>query len=201
MKLIFFVAVALTLSACGGGHNPDKDNLNKAIVVGDASYYDLGVNKGLMTEGVSSVNSGANFEYHFRVTDGGSFTVFAFANSSLTNGIAIRFTRNGGTLNVLATAQGITQDWSPLFASVDASQDVTLTMDIHNNESPAHIMIWNGSKNPKMNHTNTLYNSAEDSVDLDYDAGPGNGSGRAWGFQTDGATLINAKISDPQDSH
>lgn len=201
MKVICLIAALITLSACGGGHNPDKDNLSKAITVGDASYYDLGVGKGLMTEGISSVDGGANFEYRFRLDDGGTFTAVTFANSTLNHGITIRISRVGSRLNVFATAQGSTQDWSPLFSTVNAAEEVILTMDIHNNESPAHILIWSGSKNPAMNRTNTLYNSAEDSVDLDYDGAPGNGTGRAWGFQLEGATLINARISEPQDSH
>lgn len=193
--------IPFLLGACGGGYNPDKDNLSKALPLGDSSYYDLGGNKGLMSEGLSSVTTGANFEVSFTLQDGGSFILYTFANSQLQNGFNFKFSRQGSTLTVHAEAQGQVQDWSPLFTDVDASQALTFTLDVHNNEHPAHVMVWLGAKSSGMNHTNTLYNSAEDSLDLNYDSSPGNGSGRAWGFEVQNAQLTNARLSSPQDTH
>ncbi|WP_374031245.1 hypothetical protein [Bdellovibrio bacteriovorus] len=201
MKKLLTVFFSLALAACGGGHNPDKDNLSKALQVGDSSYYDLGSGKGLMSEGISAVSAGANFEITFTLNDGGSLSLHTFANSSLQSGFTVTFTRIGNVLQVHADAQGEVQDWSSLFAAVDASTTLTFNLDIHNNERPAHVLIWNGAKASDMDHTNTVYNSAEDSLDLNYDAAPGNGSGRAWGFTATNAQLLNARLSSPQDGH
>lgn len=201
MKLLFAAFFSMALVACGGGHNPDKDNLSKALQVGDSSYYDLGAGKGLMTDGISSVASGANFEVTFTLNDGGSLSLHTFANSNLQSGFTVTFTRTGNVLQVHADAQGISQDWSSLFAAIDASGTLTFTLDVHNNERPAHVLIWSGAKASDMDHTNTVYNSAEDSLDLNYDAAPGNGSGRAWGFTANNAQLLNARLSSPQDGH
>lgn len=154
-----------------------------------------------MVDSLDAVASGANFEISFELEDGGEMSLYTFADVQLQNGIEVRFRREGHTLKVTGFAQGSSQEWSPRFASIDASQTITFTMDIHNSERPAHILVWSGGKNPALNHRNTIYNSAEDSIDLNYDNSPGNGFGRAWGFRTQNAKLINAVLSSPQDNH
>lgn len=193
MRTILGCALLVLLTACGGGHNPDKN--------GNVPYRELSDGRRVMTESITTVAAGANFEVSFDIEDGGSFTLYTFANPDLQNGISIQFVRIQNSLKVFATAQGTVQDWSPRFASVDAAQTVTLTIDIHNNERPAHIMIWSGLKNSSLNHRNTLYNSAEDSLDLNYDNSPGNGFGRSWGAKLDNAKLHKATLSSPQDAH
>ena len=200
-NILFSIFFCVGLIACGGGANPDKAALNAAKNISGTSYTDLGGGKMLMSEALSDVSAGFNFEFSFTLADGGSITFTSFASSQLSNGFEIKFSRAGTKLNVQATAQGQTQDWSSMFSSIDASQNVTLTMDVHNDESPAHVMIWQGEKSPDKDHTNTLYNSAEDSVDLNYDASPGNGFGRAWGFTLDNAQLLKVKLSASQDGH
>lgn len=202
MKKIFSVFVlCFVIAACGGGRNPDKSIVESAKDIAGTSYSELGGGRLLMTQALSEVAEGFNFEIGFVLADGGSVTLVSFASSQLLNGFEIKFSRTGTKLNVLATAQGEHQDWSVMFANVDASKYVHLNMDIHNDESPAHVMIWQGAKSPSQNHTNTLYNSAEDSIDLNYDASPGNGLGRAWGFVLNDAQLLNANLSTPQDGH
>lgn len=193
MRTILGGALLILLAACGGGHNPDK--------AGNFPYRELSDGRRVMTESITTVAAGANFEVSFDVEDGGIFTLYTFTNSDLQNGVSIQFARIQNSLKVLATAQGIVQDWSPRFVNVDASQTVTLTIDIHNNERPSHIIIWSGLKNSSLNHRNTLYNSAEDSLDLNYDNSPGNGLGRSWGVKLDKAKLHKATLSSPQDAH
>ncbi|WP_374075515.1 hypothetical protein [Bdellovibrio bacteriovorus] len=193
MRTILGAALLVLLTACGGGHNPDKD--------GNVPYRELSDGRRVMAESITAVATGANFEVSFDLEEGGSVTLYTFANSDLHNGVSIQFARVQNSLKVFATAQGIVQDWSPRFESVDASQTVPMTIDIHNNERPAHIMIWSGSKNSSLNHRNTLYNSAEDSLDLNYDNSPGNGFGRSWGIKLDKAQLHKATLSSPQDAH
>jgi hypothetical protein len=200
-SLLLGLATSLVLSACGGGHNPDKDKLSSATQVGNSSYYDLGQGKGLISSALSAVSSGANFEVSFRLQDGGSFTLITFADSNLNQGLNIQFTRTGNSLRVTASANSVFQEWSALFANIDAAQDLTFTVDIHNNEKPSHILLWQGSKNSHLDHTNTVYNSAEDSVDLDYDASPGNGRGRQWGFILNNSEILNAQQTDVVDAH
>ena len=201
LSVIIGTLLSFFLSACGGGYNPDKALQNNAQKLGESSYFDLGNGQGLMTEAIQNIASGANFQVGFSLDDGGSFTLTTFANKDLTGGIDMVFTRSGGALSVQVITSTQTQDWSSYFTSVDAAADVQLTMDIHNNEHPAHIMVWQGAKNASMDHRNTLYNSAEDSIDLGYDNSPGNGVGRAWGFKTINSQIMKAVMSATQDDH
>ncbi|KYG68465.1 hypothetical protein AZI87_04245 [Bdellovibrio bacteriovorus] len=196
-----FALTALFVTACGGGYNPDKDALQQAQKIGDQAYFEISPGVGLMADTVSSVSSGANFEVSFTLEEGGRFRVSTFADSQLKNGIDFVFTRQGTKLFVFSSAQGQTQEWSSLFNSVDATGVLTFTIDVHNNEHPSHILLWKGSKNASMDHRNTLYNSAEDSLDLNYDNSPGNGFGRNWGFKLEKAQLLKAVLSAPQESH
>ncbi|KHD89252.1 MAG: hypothetical protein OM95_04485 [Bdellovibrio sp. ArHS] len=190
------------LSACGGGHNPDQEKLQQqAQKIGDQAYFEISKDTGIMADTVSSVASGANFEVSFSIEDGGTLSFFTFADSLLKNGIEFIFQRQGSKLLVFSSAQGHTQDWSVLFASLDASAVLTFTFDVHNNERPGHILLWEGPKRTSLNHRNTLYNSAEDSLDLNYDNSPGNGFGRNWGFKIHKARLIKALLSEPQEAH
>lgn len=199
-NILFLIFFCIGLSACGGGANPDKA-LNAAKNISGTFYTDLGGGKMMMSDALSDVSEGFNFEFSFTLADGGSITFTSFAGPQLSNGFEIKFLRAGAKLNVQAIAQGQTQDWSAMFTGIDANQNIALTMDVHNDETPAHVMIWQGEKSPDKDHTNTLYNSAEDSVDLNYDAAPGNGSGRAWGFILDNAQLLKVKLSSPQEGH
>lgn len=201
MKKLFFFISLISFVGCGGGHNPDKEKLNSAIPLGSSSYYDLGLGKALMSSVLSSAATGGNFDISFDLQDGGKFQLVTFSNSTLQNGFIITFERTGQILKVMASAQGQEQDWSPRFTTVDASQTLNFNLDIHNDEKPAHVLIWQGSKNSALDHTNTLYNSAEDSVDLDYEASPGNGLGRQWGFILQQGQIHQAVLSSPQDGH
>ncbi|WP_253720722.1 hypothetical protein [Bdellovibrio bacteriovorus] len=195
------ILTALFMTACGGGHNPDKEALQQAQKIGDQAYFEISPGVGLMADTVSSVSSGANFEVSFTLEDGGRLSISTFADTQLKSGIDFVFTRQGTKLFVFSSAQGQTQEWTSLFNTVDATGVLTFTMDVHNNEHPSHILLWEGSKNASMDHRNTLYNSAEDSLDLNYDNSPGNGFGRNWGFKLEKAQLLKAVLSAPQESH
>ncbi len=201
MQKIIFLLFSFFLVACGGGYNPDKAALHTSQQVGSLKYISLGEGKGLMPDSLSEIQGSANFEMSFSLQEGGSAIFYFFAKENLSDGLTIEFKKEQGQLKVLASAQGVQQEWSSLFSGIDTSGVMTFTLDIHNNESPAHIMLWSGSKNSSLNHRNTVYNSAEDSLDLNYDAAPGNGLGRSWGFQLNNAELTTFQKSAAQDAH
>lgn len=201
MKNIFFLLLPFFLVACGGGYNPDKAAQLTSEQAGNLKYIPLENEKGLMADSLAEVRGSSNFEMSFSLQDGGSAIFYFFAKENLNDGIAIEFKKEQGQLKVFASAQGAKQEWSSLFSAIDTSGVMIFTLDIHNNESPAHIMLWTGSKSSSLNHRNTTYNSAEDSIDLNYDAAPGNGLGRSWGFQLNNATLMTFQKSAAQDAH
>lgn len=201
MKKFILLFAIPALAACGGGYNPDKDLARQAIELGDSSYLDLGNGRGVMTSTASTVSSGANFEIQFSIADQGRLVLYTYANNDLSAGLEFVFTRQGSTLNVFLRQQGTEQDLSSLFASVNAAETLTFNIDVHNNERPAHVLMWTGAKRTGLNHRNTIYNSGEDSLDLGYDASPGNGQGRSWGFEVANSQILNTRLSSPQDAH
>ncbi|WP_374029250.1 hypothetical protein [Bdellovibrio bacteriovorus] len=199
MKKYVFAILLLTFVACSGGAFPDAEPFRQSIDLGKSTYYDLGDGRGLMSDSMTSIFSGANFEVSFELSDGGSFELYTFANSYLDMGLSFTFTRRGNQLLVFANWQSKTQDLSSKFAGVNAASTITMTLEVHNQETPAHVLMWNASRSSQLNILNTIYNSANDSQSLGYSGSPGNGISLSWGFRVENSRLLKASLSNPQE--
>ena len=185
------VAAVLALSllvGCGGGENPD-------------------LQKGTLSDGglLQFSEQAANFEVSLNLPEAGSSAKLeVFADASRSNGIKFTFSRSANNqLLVTCEANGNKQDWSSYFQNLNRDGQWNLTIDVHNNERPAHILVWSGVKSPNLNRRNTQYNTGEDSLDLGFDGGPGNGTGSWFFYGAEGTKPANiaVKISTPQDQH
>jgi hypothetical protein len=129
-----------------------------------------------------------NFALSFSLQDRGSLVLDAFSTNTLTNGVKVKFERTAAALKV-SIIMGITSvDVSSKFSGVNATGVMTILVDVHNGESPAHVIAW---------FTNTASSSAsnadyESERDEDLGAVPGRGEGTFWGLTLDNATVSQA---------
>ncbi|MEZ4743318.1 MAG: hypothetical protein R3B45_12875 [Bdellovibrionota bacterium] len=121
--------------------------------------------------------------------DGGKIALVANADTSLENGIKIEFERLGSVLHVSIEVNQQKHDISNAFESIDAGEDLSFQLDIHNSEQPAHILIWESDVS-SFDEDSALFNS-EDDVSLE-----GIGSGNIWGFALSNATLSSTSVSE-----
>lgn len=126
-----------------------------------------------------------NLKVKTTLQDQGSVTLYAFANRELTQGLSIELKRMGSKLTVNLKKGETSTDISKSFAAIDASKEVHLLFDVHNDEEPAHLLAWAG-ETPSPSEDNALYNSEKESDG----AAPGNGEGTYWGVQ-----LSQAKVT------
>lgn len=198
MKKIFFVLISsLLVFGCGssggsGGSNNAQFSGLSYVEIGSGSLTKSstsisGTGTIAFVDPLSAVSSGHNFHSTFSLQDGGSIALAGFATNNLDNSVSIRFSRVGSVLNVVLLADGGQTDVSASFASVDASGAISVYVDMHNNESPTHILVWPGSATA-FDETTTLFNSEDDG------AAPGNGAGTYWGFTLNQATLTQAQV-------
>lgn len=132
--------------------------------------------------GITSKNS---YALQFTLAEGGSLTLVANANNQIGNGLNIVFTRSGTTVTGVTQAGGASGT-SFTLAGVDASSTIQLQVDIHNDETPAHVLAWNGSD---FTEEAAIYNSEDAGL-----AAPGNGSGTYWGLILSNANVTGASV-------
>jgi hypothetical protein len=115
-----------------------------------------------------------NFALEFTVAEGGSLALVARTDNSLSNGLTVQFDRAGTELisSLKADGQGTGDN---VLSGIDASGTISLAVDVHNNETPAHVLIWNADAGT-FEEDDALYNSEGDA-----DA-PGVGKGALWGL-------------------
>ncbi len=197
------------LSACGGGPNPDRDALNAIpstqnvtgekfvlLSAADALFFGTGTLSGTGTVRFADDLVGVETAFHYGLTftlqDGGELTLVSHANASLGNGVEVRFKRSGGTLSVFATAAGRSDDWSSFFTTIDASTQMKIGMDFHNNEAITHMIVWND-----------LVSTSVDILDsgVDVDGSPGKGHGQNWGLVIKNAEVKNILKDEPRNEH
>jgi hypothetical protein len=150
------------------------------------------------------VRSGGSVALKFSLEDGGSLTLVSHADSSLGNGYELEFRRLGtgtGSLKVLLRAQGNTRDTvndfgQDVFSGIDASLPMKLQIDVHNNESPAHVMVWSRLITDDFSETAAILNT-EDEVEKS-NGSPGIGSGIRWGLKLNRANVTRAEPSPPK---
>lgn len=133
-----------------------------------------------------------SFRPTFTLDNGGSLSLVTNSDNLLENGNVLKFTRNGTTLTVTVKIRANTEvDISSQFTGVDASQAVTLQIDVHNDETPTHFTIWNSATT---DYTTTgIYDSEDTGPAV---SGAENGAGSLWGLILANATVTAVTLSE-----
>jgi hypothetical protein len=201
-KNLLIVLSSLTLLACSGGNNPDRELQqkaadNKQVISGIA--YDVIEKSDLTFDGVkasgsgkilalTSINNpkGSAFKIALNLEDNGEVILHTYSDNKLKNGFDISIARQGGKIKFTLISSGKTIDYSELegIAAINAVETIELSMDVHNNESPAHFILWKSSESTFDENT-ALLNSADEPQ-----ATPGKGSGLFFGLTLKGASIL-----------
>jgi hypothetical protein len=206
------MAALVTLTACGGGNNPDRasdqaggdqqtDGVSSKIGDTQASVLDgeLSFDNGTAS-GTGSIrirgqlpDDANNYTFEFQLEPGGKLTLVTNSKMNLTQGVEVEFTRpdESARLTVVLRAPGRQSDQSQRFAGIRADQPLRFSIDVHNDEGEfAHILIWDQSSG---------------SDELTFDSGavrrgsPGRGFGLSWGFRLQQASVSEAVLGKPRD--
>lgn len=195
--LSFIIASILLLGSCGkkssGSSTPDSGKVGDTeFVIQNSSTLNFAA-EGLSGSGqvlarlpADELAGEKNFALSFTLQDGGSLTLGAFTTNTLVNGIQLKFERNANVLKVVVSKGSVSIDVSSKFAGVNASGLISVLVDVHNGEAPAHVIAWS------TNIGNPSASNADYESERDEDLGtiPGQGEGTYWGL-----ILNNAKVS------
>lgn len=197
------------LVSCGG----DEDSSDPAPVKEgkvDATPFLLLSESGLSLEGTTlegsgsaiaksplgEVKDGKNLAVTFSVAEGGSLSIRAFSDKTLAGGVALTLTRKGASLAAKLEAAGKSVDVSKSFTAFDASGEMSLLLDVHNDETPAHVLAWKGGV-ATPSDSNSIFNS-EKAGDGE---SPGNGKGTFWGLVLSKAVVTSASSAEAKFEH
>jgi len=212
------LALLFALTACGGnGKNgpvasgpSGKFGSQQVTPIGDSAELrvDPGTLQGtgavIFSSQFGEARSSGSIALNFSLEDGGSLTLVSHADSSLANGYELEFRRLGtgaGSLKVFLRAQGNIRDTvndfgQDVFSGIDGSLPMKLQIDIHNIESPAHIMVWSRLITDDFSDTAAILNT-KDEVEKS-NGSPGIGSGIRWGLKLNRANVTGAEPSPPK---
>jgi len=103
---------------------------------------------------LSSSSDNINININFRLNEAGAIVLKTHGDETLSNAVSLRFERKNEELFLNLGGEHVED------LEIDATGDIELSIDIHNSETPAHVIVWNGtsSANPK----DAAFNSAED---------------------------------------
>lgn len=195
------------LSACGGGPNPDRDALANVPLTQnvDGEKFEIlsqeenlsfgsgtlaGSGSVRFAEDLGSPATNYNFELNFSLDDDGELSLVTHSDQALANGVVVKFKRTGAVLSAHVTTAGVTDDWSSFFSSLNASEPLSIAIDIHNDEPLTHLVFWNELTSTE------LLDSAED-----VDGAAGKGFGQHWGLILNNASVSQSKKGPPRDEH
>jgi hypothetical protein len=139
---------------------------------------------------LGAITSKDNYALNFTLEDGGSLELVTHSNSSLANGVSVLFSRSGNALSAILKAKG-TESAATELSGIDAADTVAVSVDVHNDETPAHILLWSSAAG-SFGEEDALLNSEGG------EETPGNGTGTAWGLVLKKASVTSAVIADPK---
>ncbi len=203
MKQLYALTALAFLAAQGCKKDEDKSTSLPQGTFADQSYYvvesgDLertetvlkGSGAVVFASPLNAIQSQDNFALEFTVAEGGSVALVTHADANLGEGLTVLFERAGTELVASLKADGAgTAD--NVLNGIDASGTVSLSVDVHNNETPTHVLIWNAVTGA-FGEEDALYNSEDDA-----DA-PGVGKGTLWGLVLRNAEMKAVKRDEPK---
>jgi len=213
MKSRFVLLTLLSFMAVSCGNEKSSPG-NGAIPIRSIDGKEYGVLKGADTlqsqsnliqgtgevvfaNPLGEVASGTGFDIRFSIEDGGSLSLVAYSDNKLSNGYQIRFLREGQTLKGEVIAQGKTNPIRIGLEKIDASATLSFAIDIHNDETPVHFLLWSGDD---FGVDKAIVNSGALPW-LMQKLSPGNGSGTFYGLALDKATVTSIKTGEVKFEH
>ncbi|MCX6104410.1 MAG: hypothetical protein NTY08_01080 [Proteobacteria bacterium] len=191
----------LTLSACSGGDTTGTSAGTAEGQLGSTSYVvvdagDLqrtatqvkGSGSIAFKDPIGEIGARKSYQLNVALDDSGSLKLAVNTDETLKNGVEVTLSRAGSALAAKLSFGGASAAAKTL-AGIDAAAAINLTIDIHNDENPAHILIWSGSD----------FTPVKALLDSDRDgATPGQGRGNYWGLVLTKATVTSAVLAAPK---
>lgn len=220
MKILFIALCAsllATIVSCGATTSKDTEN-NREFVVIDDKELDLvgnaaeGNGKIRFKKQFLSSSDNVNLKLSFTVEKEGTVTLLSHGNEGLSNAVSLKFVRNENNL-LLDLGDEHVED-----LGIDSSGQINISVDVHNAETPTHVIVWNthGNLGPEEasfnsasehNHDHDHGDENHDSEkedDHDHDHGAEeeleivNGTGTFWGVSLEKAKLISGESGEAQ---
>lgn len=124
-------------------------------------------------------------DVEFKMENDGQISFIFFADDTFSKGLSFNFSRKNDKNSFEVTLQGAAS-WVSLterFSKKVTTSTIRLTIEIHNDEVPAHIIV-------KQNNV-TLFNSEapKEKNEIAFKS-PGNGKANFWGFSTIGKASV-----------
>lgn len=200
-RLLAAIALSLNAQGCGkssSGSSPvtEKTLDGKTYIVSDSGTLTstpeelTGTGSVIFKEPVGEIGSNKNYALTFTVEEGHSLQLLSHSSNKLAGGVFVKLNRDAAKLSLTLSAGG--KETAPkVLEGIDASAEISLWIDIHNSEDPAHILIWKeGQDDPT--EDNAIYNSDADG------ATPGKGSDGFYGLILNKATVKNLSVKEPK---
>ncbi len=205
----FIPILCFSLVACGGDYKSPTptgsssfqgkqlQSVTGNLIIGGSIE---GTGTVLFSEDLGTFDSGKSYAVDFTLEEGGCLALISHANEALANGWEIRFCRQGtgtGSLKATVFANGEERDTKKnetveAFGGFDASAPLKFQIDVHNNESPTHALVWSRTLPIDFTEEAAIFNTEE------FDNSPGNGTDKRWGLRLSKAKVTLANLSDPK---
>lgn len=192
LSLTFLAAASILVSGCGTEatvRSVDEATLLSGSLTSTADTLS-GSGSAVFNTPLSGVSSKQSYALTFTLSDGGSLQLHSNASNALASGVYVEFSRSGAALTVKLKQGAGETDVSAAFSGVSASGTISIVVDVHNDETPAHILAWTGTSYTEGAATLNSEDSGNNA--------PGNGTGQYWGLVLSNATVTRANKGDPK---
>ncbi len=187
--------LAVNLLSCGStSATGDTLGGQKIVVVeaGDLTKSDSsisGTGSFVFNTPLASLDSKDSYRIVFTLQKGGSLSLATHSDTALAGGLNIVLSRGAEADTYTAKMVRASGETAMTAVTGDATGDITLQIDAHNDETPAHVVVYPGSD---ATFTAPIFNSESDG------AAPGNGTATYWGITLTKAGITSAVRSDPK---
>jgi hypothetical protein len=142
---------------------------------------------------LGGIATNKNFKLTVSLDDGGFCELRTHATNTLGAAVVIGISRRGDSLFMYHfIGEGRRSERE--IKSLAAGDELSLSIDVHNTESPAHVLVWS-AREELPTDDNAIFNSDADASSV------GNGAGAFWGISFAGAAVKEAKVGPALFSH
>lgn len=138
------------------------------------------------------IDSNKNFTFQVKLGETGSLKLISYAGPDLSGGVVLSLEIIEKSLQILLETSSGTS--LKRFPNIDPSNELSLSVDVHNSENPVHLLVWD-SLEAARSEESAIFNS-----DADAQA-QGRGAGSYWGFDLNSALVKSPKISEAVFGH